>query len=118
MDLAVRNQIEKLLIKTNEGKINWKQVNQNAIRWTTQTDGTHYIVTLQTSLTGILVNGKQTNQYILTIQSNTGEMVLQLQSNQQTNSEYTTLLHDLFEIASAKTKAESANILNKLLDNL
>ena len=118
MDLEIKNQIEKLLTKTKDGKIDWKQINQNAIRWSTQTDGTLYIVTLQTTLTGIIVSGKQTNQYILTIQSNTGEMVLQLQSNQQTNPEYSPLLHDLFEIATAKSKAESANILNKILDKL
>lgn len=118
MNLEIKSQIEKLLSKTQEGKIDWKQINQNAIRWSTHTDGTHYIVTLQTTLTGVIVNGKQINQYILTIQSNTGEMVLQLQSNQQINPEYTPLLQALFEIANDKTKAESVNILNKLLDKL
>ena len=118
MNPEIKNQIEKLLAKTKEGKIDWKQINQNAIRWAAQADGTNFIVTLQTTLTGIIANGNQINQYILTIQSNTGEMVLQLQSNQQTNPEYTPLLPALREIANAKTKAESANILNKLLDKL
>lgn len=118
MDPIIIAQIEKLLAKTKEGKIDWKQINQNAIRWAAQTDGTFYIVTLQTTGTGLFVNGKQANQFILTIQSNAGEMVLQLQSNQQTNSEYSPLLQDLFDFASAKAKSESANILNKLLENL
>lgn len=118
MNPEIKNQIEKLLDKTKEGKIDWKQVNQNAIRWTSQIDNEFYIVTLQTAITGIIINGKQLNQYILTIQSNTGEMLLQLQSNQQTNVEYSELLSELFEIALAKTKADSINILNKLLDNI
>ncbi len=118
MDYALKDQIQKLLLKTKEDKINWKQVNQNSIRWITQTDGTNYVVTLQTTLTGIIINGKQENQYILTIQNNNGEMILQLQSNKQINSEYTNLLDDLFEIAIAKTKEESVNIFNKLLDDI
>lgn len=118
MDPVISNQIEKLLLKTKEGKIDWKQINQNAIRWTSQIDSSFYIVTLQTSLTGMIINGEQLKQYILTIQSNTGEMVLQLQSNQQTNPEYSFLLNELFEFAIEKTKADSVNILNKLLDTI
>lgn len=116
MNPEIKNQIEKLLIKTKEGKIDWKQINQNAIRWTSNIDNSMYIVTLQTTLTGMIIDGKQVNQYILTIQSNTGEMVLQIQSNQQTNPEFSPILNELFEIAIAKTKADSINILNKLLD--
>lgn len=117
MESEIKMQVEKLLEKTKEGKVDWKQINQNAIRWTRISNGISYIVTLQTSITGI-INSVSVKQFILTIQSNTGEVILQLQSNQQINSEYFTLLQTLFELALKDTKAKSANILNNLLDDL
>lgn len=118
MSAEIKSQIQKLLDKTKEGKIDWKQINQNAIRWTSYNENTMYIVTIQTTLTGIIVGGKQLNQYIMTIQSNTGEMILQLQSNEKTNADLKPLLEDLFLIATTKAKEESINILNKLLDKI
>ena len=58
------------------------------------------------------------NQYILTIQTNVGEMILQLVPNAQTNPEYIPLLQQLFEIATEKTKEQSVDIINKLLEDL
>lgn len=117
MNPQILHQIERLLSKSKEGKINWKQINQNSIRWLSTIDNQAYIVTLQTTIIGI-IKDKAIDQYILTIQSNAGDLIMQLQSNTKTNPEYFPLLKELFDTALSKTKEESINILDKLLDNI
>lgn len=117
MDPEILKQLKTLHLKTQENKINWKQINQNSIRWTSHANGNMYITTLQSIATGRILNGLEINQYILTIQSNTGEMILQVQSNSDINPEYSPILKDLFDYAITKSKADSLTILNQLLNN-
>jgi len=118
MTTEITNQIQELIAKSREGKIDWQQLNANTIRWSRHADGKVYTVTLQSHPTGVIIAGRQTNQYVFTIQSNTGEVILQLQSNQQTNQNYAPLFQQLLDIATEKTKGLSAVILSKLLDKL
>lgn len=129
MDSEITGQIQTLIDKTNNDKINWQQLGNNAFRWNRKTnDGQIYNVTLQSSPIGMIPVGiptpgiptqmKQAFQIILTIQSNTGELILQLQSHLQLNSSYLPLLEQLMKTIEEKAKLKSTNILNKLMENL
>jgi len=118
MDFSIKPQIEKLLAKTKEGKISWMQVNKNTIRWTSTIDNELYIITIQgPALLGISTTGS-IDQFIFTIQSGSGELLLQLQSNAMTNPEFQPLLKELFQIAFSNSRNKTASVLDKLIDNL
>lgn len=129
MDAEITNQIQMLIDKTKEDKINWLQLSTNAFRWNRKTsDGQIFNVTLQSNPIGMVPVGtpapgtptqmKPTFQIVLTIQSNTGELIMQLQSHFQSHPEYFPLLEQLMKIIEEKAKLKSSTILNKLLDNL
>jgi hypothetical protein len=129
MDTDITSQIQTLIEKTKNDKINWQHLNNNAYRWIRKTnDGQIYNVTLQSNPIGMFPVGIPTpgvpmqmqpaSQFVLTIQSNTGELILQVQSHLQLNQIYLPLLEQLIKIIEEKSKLKSTNILNKLLENL
>jgi hypothetical protein len=129
MASEITDQIQALINKTKEDKINWQQLGINVFRWSRTTDdGQIYNVSLQSNPIGVVPAGtpipgspaqvKQVFQYILTIQSNTGELILQIQTHIQLNPIYFPLLQQLMDIINEKAKLKSLNILNKILDKL
>ncbi|NBW28034.1 MAG: hypothetical protein EBR38_05645 [Flavobacteriaceae bacterium] len=126
MDIHI--QINKLIQKTIENKIDWKSINQNAFRWTIQKETNQFITTFQAvnipqnildnniqNMIGIIGNGT----FIFTLQTtNPGETIIQLQVTQTTNNEYLNELIKLYKIIAEKTKKDYSKILDDLLDNL
>jgi hypothetical protein len=118
MENNINTQIEKLIAKTNDGKISWKTIGQNNFRWTKQ-DGTRlYTTTLQKQiLPPNSINIISKENYILTIQStNPNEIILQI----NTNSDITIAqsLKDLYNCVTLFTRGNSADIIDKLLGDL
>jgi len=105
--------INGLLQKTIEGKIPWKTVNANAIRWTKQGVGgvTPVIVTLQKQQHPQPAN----IHYILTVQAQGAQAT---QINTLINPELKEILSKLFQEASKVASSVSIQILKNLLDGL
>ena len=130
--IEIKNQIEKLIEKTKAGRVDWKQLNQNLIRWVVSIDGgLQLVTTLQYTPMG-MVNNKPIQQYIFTIQSGqflqppvqvqqlllNNEMLMQIQANPQLNTEFVPLLQDLFEFVIEKIRKQTVAIYCNILDNL
>lgn len=129
MTAEIATQIQTLIDKTRENKIDWQQVGANAFRWIrTLSDGQTYNVTVQSNpimittmppIQGGVPQVKQMVQYSLTIQSKAGGMlILQLQAHLQLNPDYYSLLKQLSDVITERSAIKSSSILNKLLENL
>lgn len=111
-------QIQKLIDKTKEGKISWKLVAPNNVRWLKQNAERLFTTSLQKQ--GLPSNSfAMTNRVILnlTIQAtNPNEIVLQINTN---DDDYCLgLLIELFDIAQNSSREYSANIIDNLLDDI
>jgi len=125
--MDIHNQINKLIQKTLEDKVDWKSINQNAFRWTVQKGANQFITTFQAVNIPQQVESQNSNMlpqigngtFVFTLQTtNPGETIIQLQVTQNNNNEYLNELHKLFLIISEKTKKDYSKILDDLLDNL
>ena len=116
MSQGLKNQLQSFIKKTEEGKVPWKFINQNAIQWVKQEGNRVYTTTIQVQPNQRINNSVQ-NNYILSIHvSNPNEVVLQL--NGMTD---TIVLHDLmtlFEKANLHSKSAQSEIIDKLLGDL
>lgn len=112
------SQIEKLISKTEEGKIVWKSVSVNNLRWTRQDGNSLFTVTLQKQIpTFNFQNTANRGIYSLTIQStNPNEIILQV--NTSMDATLFNSLDKLYMFALNSSRTNSANIIDKLLDDL
>ena len=126
MDL--HNQINKLIQKTLDGKIDWKTINPTAFRWTVMKGNLQYVTTFQgvnipqqnLSSNPNIPNQIGNGTFIFTLQVTNppGETLIQLQVSQHNNAEYLNELNKLYNIILEKTKKDYSKILDELLDNL
>ena len=125
MDIHV--QINKLIQKTVEGKVEWKSINPNAFRWTVLKNNIQYITTFQavnvpqqsTQANPNLQQPIGNGTFIFTLQTtNPQETLIQLQVTQNINNQYVNELNKLYQIILGKHTKDYSKILNDLLDNL
>ncbi|HMU47439.1 MAG TPA: hypothetical protein PKC72_13790 [Chitinophagaceae bacterium] len=110
--------INGLLQKTIEGKIPWKTVNANAIRWTKPGTGgaTPIVVTLQKQQHPQPLNPQPPHlHYFLSVQAQ-GAQATQITS--LANPELKDILSKLYQEASKISNSVSIQILKNLLDGL
>ena len=118
MAQGIIDQIENLVLKTKEGKVDWKKLNQNTIRWTTSSGITSYFLTIQIT-SSTYTNSQTINNYMMSIQEvGSGEMILQLQASQNINASCIPLFEQLFDLVAEKASEKSNSILKKLLGGL
>lgn len=126
--MDIHNQINKLIEKTLDGKIDWKTINPTAFRWTVLKGNLQYVTTFQgvnIPQQNLASNPNIPNQigngtFIFTLQVTNppGETLIQLQVSQHNNAEYLIELNKLYNIILEKTKKDYSKILDELLDNL
>ncbi len=111
-------QIEKLILKTTEGRIEWKTVGANNLRWVKQDNTRLYTTTLQKQISNPSIPNQLSRVvYALTIQStNPNEIILQINTNID-NSTFE-VMERLFIVALDYSRHNSANIIDKLLEDL
>ena len=98
-------QIQKLIDKTVEGKIDWIFISEFEYKWTQQNADRLYVTTLsQTTLSKPI-------QYMLTIQSiNPNQIIMELKNETELNA--------LFYTVSNFSKDNAANIIDTLLESV
>ncbi len=114
----INTQIQKLIDKTVEGKIDWKHAGNNQLRWTRKNGDRLYITFLSklsspefNSATGMTIN----ENYVLMVQAiNPNEVVMQVDTDATTKD----ILKELFDIASNFSKDNAANIIDTLIESL
>lgn len=125
--MDIHNQIQKIIQKTSEDKIEWKSINPNAFRWTVVKGNNQFITTFQAVNIPLGQNEVFNNPlnpigngtFVFTLQTtNPNEAIIQLQVTNNNNREYINELLQLYKIISEKTKKDYSKILDDLLDNL
>ncbi|MBN8691857.1 MAG: hypothetical protein J0L69_01610 [Bacteroidetes bacterium] len=121
--MDIKNQIAKLIAKTQEGKVDWKALNASVFRWTiNDVNGTiiiNFQVTPQATPQGLQGFNQPNQTFIFTMQNlNSSEVIIQLQVNRSTNAEYLGLMQNLYLVIAQKTQKNTAQILDNLLDRL
>lgn len=125
--MDIHNQINKIIQKTIEGKIEWKAINPNAFRWTVIKGNNQFITTFQAvniplGQNNLLINPLNpigNGTFVFTLQTtNPNEAIIQLQVTNNNNREYISELLKLYNLISEKTKKDYSKILDDLLDNL
>ncbi len=110
----INTQIQKLIDKTVEGKIDWKIVSNNQLRWT-QKNGDRLYITIISKLAHPPMQGKY--EYAFMIQAmSPNEIIMQVQTDFQSKED--DILATLFEIASNSSKDNAANIIDTLLESV
>lgn len=112
---SIIEQIKILIEKSNSGDIPWTTVNANVNRWIRVINNRTFTTTIQRQ--PIKRGTTTTNNWILTILgTNPNEVILQINtSNEATFKE---LLSELYSSSNLASQKNSAEILNKLMNDL
>lgn len=103
-------QIQKLIDKTKEDKIEWRFFAPNQLRWTQQ-NGDRLYITVLSRIYGVR------EEYRFTIQAtNPNEMMMDTQSGIDAVSR--DILENLFKVALSNSKDVAANIIDTLIESL
>ena len=124
--MDIHNQINKIIEKTTEDKIEWKTLNPFTFRWVTVRNNIQFITTLQVVnipqnqiVVENVANPIGNGTFVFTLQTlNPNETLIQLQVTSQDNREYIYELLELYNLIIEKTKKNYSKILDSLLDSL
>ncbi len=113
----VNTQIQKLIDKTKEGKIDWKYVSSNGLRWTQKNGDRLYVTLLNKLLNPSFIGSSMVMKetYVLIVQAmNPNEIIMQVDTDETTGD----ILGELFNIAINSSKDNATNIIDTLIESL